>query len=75
MVLGAIGLDGVTKGEHTVMGEKDVQGRSLLPSNLERLRGGEGANHADRRKRGKWAITEPREENVSFKKEEVINFC
>lgn len=41
MVFKVMGLDGVTKGEHTVMGEKDAQDRSLLCSNLERLTRGE----------------------------------
>lgn len=56
MVFRVMGLDGVLKGEHTEMGEKDVQDRSLLPSNLERLSRGEGANRVDRSKRRWWAI-------------------
>ena len=64
MVFKVMGLDGVTKGEHTVMGEKDAQDRSLLRSNLERLTRGEGASKGDISKRGQWVITEPREENV-----------
>ena len=56
MVFRVMGLDGVLKGEHTEMGEKDVQDRSLLHSNLERLSRGEGANRVDRSKRRWWAI-------------------
>ena len=55
MVFRVMGLDGVMKGEHTEMGVKDAQDRSLLHSNLERL-SREGANEGARRKRRQWAI-------------------